>query len=208
MSSFQDARWLRRLWSLAAPGDPTAPFIANVQLVNDRSYGSSRERAPYAHHSAVAFGAGAGVHNFVEIGAIDGIGPTRNLLQQAIFEVGQANILTGVVRWVIADGAALTTATRVAVTPVISDNDPDITPVIFTGTIATANIPAAAATIPRTNGIGQTAATPSFPSAMTQLPPCAGLNFCASWLGPSNLLFFSGDNEFFAFVIAWQGMRE
>lgn len=47
MSTYSEASWLRRLWSLARPGDPTTPYVQNVNLVSDMRYRSSREHAPW-----------------------------------------------------------------------------------------------------------------------------------------------------------------
>lgn len=207
MSAFQDAGWLRRLWSLAKPGDPVVDYVTNVQVVNDRAYGSSRERAPYAQHGGLITAGGPGVHNFVEIRGADALGPTTNLLHACRWEEAMANQLTGIFTWALADGAALTTATRVATTPMIVDSDPDVACQLFVGTIATANIPAAAIAMPHTNGIGQTAATPSFPTGVSEWLPLGGLPFCASWLGPRSLILFGGANQLSLYSIAWQAMR-
>lgn len=208
MSSFQDSAWLRRLWSLAKPGDPLTDYVTNVQTVNDRGYASSRERAPYASASNSMIAQGAGVHNFVEIGGVDLLGPTTNLLHAMHFEVEQSTVLTGVVSWIVQDGAALTTVARVATTPTTLDPDPDVTPVLFIGSIATAQLPATRTQLPRFNSIGITAATPSFPTVTTEIPPCAGLPFAASWLGPRNLMFFSETpNVVWNWFMSWQAIR-
>lgn len=207
MSSFQDAGWLRRLWSLATPGDPVAEYVSNVNVVNDGAYRGSRERAPFAMHNQLLFAAGAGVHNFVEIGGLDRLAPTRNMLHYARFEEGQAGALTGLVQWVIADGAALTTVTRAAATPVFADADPDVTPQIFIGTIATANIPATAQILPRSNALGRTGATPVFDAGITEVLPLKSLPFAATWLGPNRLIFIGGANEITTFMLAWQAVR-
>lgn len=207
MSSFQDAGWVRRLWSLARPGDPVAEYVANINVVNDGAYRGSRERAPFAMHNQLLFAAGAGVHNFVEIGGFDQLGPTRNMLHYARFEEAQAGALTGLIQWVIADGAALTTASRAAATPVFVDADPDVTPQIFLGTIATANIPATAQILPKSNAIGNTAATPSFPAAITEVLPLKALPFATTWLGPNRLIMIGGANEMTTFLLAWQAIR-
>jgi len=207
MGSFQDARWLRRLWSLAKPGDPIAEYISNVQLVQDRSWASSRERAPHAQHALGVAAAGAGVHNFFEIGGTDGLGPTLNLLHFARLIGAPTNMLTGTFSWALADGAALTTATRAAVTPTFVDPDPDVTPVLFVGTIATANIPAAAATLPLSDHLGETGATPVYDLAVTNVEPLVGLPFAASWDGPRNLIFFGAANELSVVRLAWQAIR-
>lgn len=207
MSSFQDAGWIRRLWSLAKPGDPLAQYVSNVNIVNEGSYRGTRERAPFAMHSQLAFPAGAGVHNFMEIGGLDPLGPTQNLLHYARIEEGQAAALTGLIQWVIADGAALTTATRVATTPMFRDSDPDVTPQLFLGTIATANIPATAQIIPRSNSLGRTGATPVFDDSVTEVLPLRGLPFAATWTGPSRLIFFGEANTMTTFMMAWQAIR-
>jgi len=207
MSSFQDSGWLRRLWSLAKPGDPVTEFVQNVHLVQDRRWSSSRERAPYAAHSGFLLAAGAGVHNFVELRGVDALAATVNLLHACRWEEAMVNTLTGLMSWVIADGSALTTATRVNTTPAVADSDPDVRCELFIGTIATANIPASAVSMPRSNGIGQTAATPSFQSATTEFTPAAGLPFCLSWPGPRSLMLFGGANQISAFHVLWQAIR-
>lgn len=208
MSGYQNAGWLSRLMSLARPGNPEAEFVANVNVVNDARWRSSRERAPYAAMSNFALAAGAGVHNFVEIGGLDPLGYV-GLLHYARFEAQQSNQITGLISWVLADGAALTTATRVATTPLILDSEPADGPSIqlFEGTIATANIPATAENLPKSNAIGQTLATPAFPTAITEIPPLQGLPFAMSWLGPRRLIFFGGNNETLQYYLAWQAMR-
>lgn len=207
MSSYQDAGWLRRLWSLARPGQPISDYVTNTNLVNDGAYRGSREQAPFALHNQLLFAAGAGVHNFIEIGGFDRLAPTRNLLHYARFEEGQVGALTGLVQWVIADGAALTTASRAAATPVFLDSDPDVTPQVFVGTIATANIPATAQILPRSNCLGRTGATPVFDAGVTEVVPLKGLPFAASWTGPNRLIFFGGPNEQTVFMTAWQAIR-
>lgn len=207
MSSFQDAGWIRRLWSLAKPGDPVAEYVANVNIVNEGAYRGTRERAPFAMHSQLAFGAGAGVHNFMEIRGFDPLGPTQNLLHYARIEEGQVGALTGLVQWVIADGAAITTATRVATTPMFRDSDPDVTPQLFIGTIATANIPATAQILPRSNALGRTGATPVFDQSVTELWPLGALPFAASWTGPNSLIFYGEANTATTFLMAWQAIR-
>jgi hypothetical protein len=208
MSSFQDARWLRRLWSLAAPGDPDARYIANVQVINDRAYGSSRERAPHAQHSNTIAAPAAGTHNFVEIGGLDGLGPTVNLLHHGAFEAQMSGVLTGIISWFLGSAGALTTATRVATAPKFIDPDSDVTPTLFQGTILTANLPASRTNLPRANGIGQTAATPTFATSVTTVERLGALPFAASWDGPQNLFFFSEtDGVFLLYKLAWQAMR-
>lgn len=207
-SSYQNADWLSRLRSLATPGEPTAPFVSNVSIVNDARWRSSRERAPYAAMSNLALAAGPGVHNFVEIGGSDPLGYI-GLLHYARFEASQSNQITGLIAWVIADGASLTTASRTAVTPLARDSEPADGPQIqlFEGTIATANIPATAENLPKNNAIGQTAATPSFPTCITEIPPLQGLPFGMAWRGPGRLIFFGGANEQLSYYAAWQAMR-
>jgi len=207
MSGFQNAGWLSRLWSLAKPGSPIAELITNVQLVQDRSWSSSREHAPYAMHAGILSPAGAGVHNFVEIGGTDSLAPTLNLLHYGRLELTQSNTLTGLVSVVLQDGAGITTATRAAVTPIVRDADPDVAVTIFEGTIATANIPAAVEALPKSGVVGLTAATPSFPNAITEIPPLKGLPFAISWLGPRNLMLFSGADELMIYVLSWQAQR-
>lgn len=208
MSSFQDAAWLRRFWSLAKPGDPVVDYVTSVQIVNDRRYASSRERAPYAGHAGLMVAAGAGVHNFVEIGGLDGLGATRNLLHRARFEVldDMATSLNGLLQAALVDGAALTTATRVATTPIFRDSDPDVTPVLFLGTIATANIPASAVILPRSTTLGLTGATPAFGSAVVDVDPCA-LGFAQTWSGPANVIFFGPADVSIIWKATWQAMR-
>lgn len=207
MSSYQDASWIRRLWSLAKPGDPIAEYVSNVSVVNDRRFSSSRERAPYAWHSVLMGAAGAGIHNFLELQGLDALGPTVNLLHRFRGETAMANTLTGLITVAIADGAALTTATRVLTTPLVSDADPDVTPRLFLGTIASANIPAVSAVLPRSNAIGQTGATPTFSQAVSELEPTEALPFAVSWEGPASLMFFSGADELCIFEAVWQAMR-
>jgi len=206
MASFQDAAWLRRLWSLAIPGDPVAQYVSNVHLVNDRSYASSRERAPFAMHTALQVAAGAGSQNFVELGSTDPVG-VENLLHRAVLEVGMSNVLTGLASWVIAPTASLTTATRVAVTPMARDADPDVTPFLFQGTLTNANVPATANVIPRINGVGQTAATPSFQTGVATIERAGPLPFGLRWPAGSSLFFFSGDNQLWIYSLQWQGVR-
>lgn len=206
MSSFRDAEWIKRLWSLARPGDPVIDYVAGVNVVNDGRYRGSREQAPYAHHSGFALGAGAGSHNFIEIGGTDPLAPPLNLLHQAVLETAMGNSLTGLVKVLVAPTGSLTSATRVAQTPFTMDSDPDVTPFVFAGTLLTANIPAAAAFLPRQNGVGQTNGTPLFSTSVTKLDPLVTLPFAAKWQGGS-LFFFGGDNEFIFWQIAWQSIR-
>lgn len=208
MSSFQDASWLRRLWALARPGDPATDYVTNVQLVNDRRYASSREAAPYASHGALAVAGGAGIHNFVEIGGFDRLAATQNFLHRARFEilVNMATSLDGLLQVSLTDGSTITTATRVATTPLLGDSDPDVTCRLFIGTIATANIPASAIALPRSATLGLTGATPAFGSSITDLDPTE-LGFAQTWIGPRNLMFFAPANTSILWKATWQAMR-
>lgn len=206
-SSYQNASWLSRLWNLAKPEAPAAEYVSNVQVVNDRRWSSSREMAPYAAHGGLIAAPAAGSHNFVEIGGVDALGATLNLLHYGRFELGQANQLTGLVRIALADGSALTTASRTAVTPMFLDSDRDVSIALFEGVITTANLPATVEILPKSNSIGQTAATPAFPTAVTELAPLQALPFSASWNGPRNLMFFGGDAEILTYWLVWQALR-
>lgn len=206
MSSFQNAAWIRRLWALAQPGDPVAQYVGNVQVVNDRAYASSRERAPYAAHEALLTAPAAGTHNFLEIGGLDQLGATLNLLHRLQVEHTSSGLALFCML-ALADGAALTTATRVATTPRFLDADPDVVPQLFLGTITTANIPASATSIPRSTTLGSTAATPTFDQAVTEILPLPGVHVARSWLGPRNLMLFAPDAAYLAFRVAWQAVR-
>jgi len=209
MSSFQDARWLRRLWSLSAPGTPTTPYAQHISIVNDRGYSSSRERAPYASHAGLFAAPGAGIHNFVEVGALDPLNSARCFLHQARFEIigDIANNLTGLLSWALVDGSTLTTATRVLTTPFVADADPDVQPKLFVGTIETGNLPSLQ-NIPSSVTTGVTAAQPTFGSRISDVEPLPGLHFALSWLGPKNLMFVCSANMSWIMRITWQGMRD
>lgn len=205
-SSFQDAGWLRRLRSLALPGRAKADEVQNVNLVNDRSYSSSRERAPYAFHSAIQAAGGAGIHNFFEITGIDSLGPAPEKLLHRLWI--QGNVGAGGQSFSIANvnGAALTTASRVATTPMLSDADSELTPQLFIGTIATANLPTRFQ-LPQKETLFATAATPTVADQITWLDPLGTLPFALRWR--ENSLIFFQDQADLAWIVqlAWQVMR-
>lgn len=205
---WQSPRWLTRLKALnSGAEDFTVPGVSHVQLVSDRQFDGSREAAPFARHSAFLAAAGAGVHNFVEVVGT-GQESLRFLLHQARLETQMANLLTGFFSWAVVNGAGLTTATRVATTPTFRDVDPQITPQLFVGTITTANLPASRTILPRANAIGQTNASPSFPTCVTDVKPLRGLPFAAEWNGPLSLIFYQETaNEIVAYDVAWQAIR-
>lgn len=207
MSGFNNAGWISRLWALGKPGAPTTEYVQNVNLVNDRRYASSREHAPHAAHAGFLTAPAAGTHNFVELGGSDALAAVVNLLHYMRVELSQANQLTGLLRIALADGAALTTATRTAVAPMFLDSDPDVVPALFEGTITTANIPASAEILPKSGSLGQTNATPAYPTAITELKQLGALPFALSWLGPRRLILFGGDAEIMEYFVAWQAMR-
>jgi hypothetical protein len=207
VSSFQDSSWLRRLWSLATPGDPVAQFVQNANLVNDRRYASSRERAPYAAHNATIPTGGAGVHNFIEIGGLDLLGPTTNFLHFLRTNTDQSSgALAGFLSWNIAAAGSLTAALRLAQTPQFRDTDPDVAPTLFVGNVATANLPAGRTIVPKNGSVGETSATPSFSFAVTVVEPTA-LPFARTWNTGSLFIFAETADTLLNFDIVWQAMR-
>lgn len=206
MSSFQDASWVRRLWSLGFPGQPIAKAVANVNVVSDMAYRSSRERAPYASHSGVQTAPGAGIHNFIEITGTDALGVSPEKLLHFVRIQQNVGASGNSVSIALADGAALTTATRVATTPMFIDNDQELTPQLFLGTIATANIPAGAVALPFATNLTNPA-TPAVTDVITDIESLRALPFAARWR-ENSLIFFAGQAALAqVFRVAWQIYR-
>ncbi len=203
-ASFQ---WLTRLMQLSGGAtDYTVPGIAHVNLVNDMRFRTSREGAPLACHGSTLAAPGAGSHNFVELMGIDASNALPlNILHHFRAELGQTSVLTGVISWAVVDGSTLTTASRTPATVLMREPDPQITPMMFTGTILTANLPASRVNIPRSGSLGQTNASPLYSSSVTELYGKPEMP-AAFWRGPS-LMFFGGDNEFMTFLARWQCIR-
>jgi len=198
VSSYQDASWLRRLWSLASPDKPDADYVANVQLVNDRGYAGSRERAPYAEASVSIGAAAAGEHSYIEIGGTDSFtGSARTIL----IHQAAAQVAGGLLHlW--STPAAITTATtaRTAVALGTSDNDDgEITPTLFRADVATANIPAAAQGIP--------AWSSSATDASFWINSHPGLHWALRGRPGQSLYLFAGNNAAITFFVVWQAMR-
>lgn len=208
-SSFQDAGWLRRLRSLALPGRAKADEVQNVNIVNDRSYASSRERAPYAFHTVLVAAPGAGVHNFVEITGVDSLGVAPEKLLHRMFVqlpplAGQDGAALSIANL---NGAALTTATRVATTPMLLEADPELTPQLFIGTITTANLPATRANLPLKQVQEGTNATPEIVNCNTWLEPLVGLPFALRWRENSIIFFWENADTLGVIELHWQIFR-
>jgi hypothetical protein len=150
VSSYSEASWLRRLWSLARPGDPTTPYVSNVNLVNDGSVRSSRERAPYGRVLGTTAAPAAGEFAGWELRADDnlGVAPLTMLHGLRAFATGGA-VLIGMVQ---APTAALI-ADRTAAAFRFSDADPDITLSVFTLSSAGGDLPATPFTLPPDIGV-------------------------------------------------------
>jgi len=198
-SSYDSAGWLRRLWSLASPGTPSAEFVANVNIVNDRGYSSSRERAPYAVAALNIAAAAAGEHSYIEIGGTDAFSGSSPII---LLHQAGAQIAAGLnMLWAAPNAITTATTARTAVALATSDQDPDLTPTLFRADVATANIPAAAALFPGWSSAG-TAVDATF-----WLNSHPGLRFAQRGRPGQSLYLIAGNNAAVTFYAVWQAMR-
>ena len=144
-----DFDFLRRLGSLIQQlgGGAWDGDAAYVSVVDDRSYNSSRERAPYAYDWFTIGAAGAGQHNAIIIDGLDGpTGSTKPLscMLHHLF-LNSPGVTSGFSIGIVPLSALTLSAGPTARTPLCVDVDPEVAPRIRTATMATANLPAVAA---------------------------------------------------------------
>ena len=132
-------RFLERLRALdQALGGGAPSDAARVQIVADNRYLTSRERAPYAADWSISAVPAAGTHFGFRLFGTDAAAANCwslvNFLK--LDSTGSSGYVVGV------SATAPTFATGpTARTPVIRENDRDLTPRIETFTVATANLP-------------------------------------------------------------------
>lgn len=207
---FVNYDWWRRLVQLSSgQDDPRVPGVTHVNIVQDSSWRGSRERGPLAQHAVQLAAGGAGIHGFFEIRGSDTMGTIPiKLLHRLRTEVQMSSIADGLISVALAD--SLTTASRIATTPAMLEVDGEgVVPQFFIGSIATANLPATRIVLPRTRSVGQTGATPLFPTSVVELETNRGMPVFV-W-GPSQppsfFLFHETPNQAFHAHLAWQTVR-
>lgn len=144
-----DFDFLRRFGSLIQQlgGGAWDQDPAYVSLIDDRSYNSSRERAPYAYDWFTIGAAGAGLHNGIVIDGVDGsTGSTKTVrcMLHHLF-INSPGVTSGFSIGVVPISAVTLASGPTARTPLTVDVDPEVTPRIRTITMTTANLPAVAA---------------------------------------------------------------
>lgn len=177
MSDYQEAGWLRRLWSLARPGAPFTEHVVNVQVVNDAKYRGSRERAPYGRVIRASPAPAAGEFAGWEIRADDNLGSPLVLLRGLrAFVVGGGSIIVSIqapTAALIADRTASSFTTR--------DVDPDVTLTVNSLSTAGGDLPATPLVVPP--DIGVTA-------AWAAIVPWPGLDFALHWQNGESLFLW------------------
>lgn len=140
-----DFDFLRRLGSLIQQlgGGSWQGEAAYVSLVDDRTFNSSRERAPMAADFRTRAAPAAGTHNVFIYDGLDAGGPSSACLVSMERFIAESAGNTAGFAVGIADPASLTFATGPTQgPPLYSDVDPEVAPRLRVATIATANIPA------------------------------------------------------------------
>lgn len=166
MSSYQNAGWLSRLVSLGKPGEPLSSVAANVNLVNDGSVRSSRERAPYGRVIRTSPAPAAGEFAGWELRADDTLGnPLVMLHGLRAFATGGAVLIGN-----LASPSAALIADRTASSFQFGDSDADVTLTVNTLSTAGGDLPATPFTVPPdigvTAGWGAIVPWPKLPFAM------------------------------------------
>lgn len=177
VSSFQNAGWMTRLWSLAKPGDPVAQYVTNVQLVNDMRYRSSRERAPYGRVTNTTPAPGAGEHAGWELRGDDQLGNPLMLLHHVRAVSG-----AGVVVAALAVPTAALIADRTASTFMFQETDRELSLTVNTLSTAVGDLPTS---FPLPPDVGVTAAWQGL------FPFTPALPFAASWNAGQSLYVFA-----------------
>lgn len=178
MSSYQNAGWLSRLISLAKPDTPASPFVANVNVVNDNAFRSSREAAPIGRVISVSPAPAAGEFAGWELRADD---PLRTPLVQLhglrAFAAGPAAIIAH-----IQTPTAALIADRTAAAFSSEDQDPDVNLSVFTLSTAGGDLPGTPMILPP--DIGVTA-------GWTAIVPWPRVPFALEWIGGESLYIWA-----------------
>jgi len=148
-SSYQESGWIRRLKSLAMPGPPVVDDVVNVNLVNDASVRSSRERAPYGRVIRTSPAPAAGEFAGWELRADDPLGsPLVMLHGLRAFATGAAVLIGN-----LAVPSAALIADRTASTFQFGDSDPDVTLTVNSLSTAGGDLPGTPFTFPPDIGV-------------------------------------------------------
>ena len=177
MSDYQEAGWLRRLWSIARPGAPFTEHVQNVQLVNDAKYRGSRERAPYGRIIAASPAPAAVEFAGWELRADDNLSSPIVLLRGLrAFVVGGGSIIASIQ----APTAALI-ADRTAASFIARDRDPDVTLTVNSLSTAGGDLPATPFVVPPDFGVT---------AAWASIVPWVGLDFALHWQNGESLFLW------------------
>lgn len=154
-STYKAAGFIRRLLDAALPD--SVHQLVNVQLVNDRTFAGSRERAPSATFVDILNLAGAGEHNVLAIRATDaGSDHPPPIINVQRLQLRSGTALDSFSWTVLSQAAfdALTVADGPDPFPAITvDSDDEVSIVAELLAIETANLPTAAGILPNMNDV-------------------------------------------------------
>lgn len=193
--TWDEAGWLRRAVALAEPGNVvSSPAVMSVQVLNNRNYGGSRERAPWGRSSNLVPAPGAGLHAFVEIlGTGDPKGTPIKIVHRL-----RASAASGDIRFGLAEPSSITFNGRLVAEPPMRDDDREITVQSGVGSIATLNLPGTTGTLIRS-------ATTNY---VAELPPNEGLGWAITWSDTRSLYMWTSSANLNLYAdLSWQLVR-